>query len=115
MNCLDHLYLFEDGRPVLPDHTLYNIGLDAAPTDLVCVSPPGMLFYPNDALSFQRQLTVTGSGSRWGGLESKLPIAIVIPVFAQAKTLTVHEKNEIEKSQDNTYIHVRFVINDKFV
>ena len=75
-------------RPVLPDHTLYNIGLDAAPTDLVCVSPPGMLFYPNDALSFQRQLTVTGSGSRWGGLESKLAIAIIIPAYLDKSVLS---------------------------
>ena len=42
----------------LPDKMLYNIGLDAASTDLVCVSPSDVVFRLSDAGVFAGQLAV---------------------------------------------------------
>ena len=44
-------------RGFLPDKMLYNIGLDAASTDLVCVSPSNVVFGRSDAAMFEDQLT----------------------------------------------------------
>jgi hypothetical protein len=43
----------------LPDKMLYNIGLDAASTNLVCVSPSTVVFERSDAAMFEGQLALT--------------------------------------------------------
>lgn len=45
-------------RGFLPDKMLYNIGLDAAFTDLVCVSPSNVVFGMSDAAMFEGQLAI---------------------------------------------------------
>ena len=42
----------------LPDNVLYNIGLDAASTDLVCVSPSDVVFGLSDAAMFEGQFAM---------------------------------------------------------
>jgi hypothetical protein len=76
--------------PVLPDKTLYNIGVDIALTDIVCIAPAGLLFDPEDGPIFERQLL--HSGSRWGAEGSALPVAIVVPVFTPWGTMTGRER-----------------------
>lgn len=45
-------------RGFLPDKMLYNIGLDAASTYLVCVSPSNVVFGNSDAAMFESQLEI---------------------------------------------------------
>lgn len=50
--------IMQKGQGFIPDKMLYNIGLDAASTDLVCVSPPDVVFSLSDAAVFEGQLAV---------------------------------------------------------
>jgi len=78
--------------PVLPDNALYNIGLDVAATDLVCLAPPGLVFQADAAPALRRQLWA--SGGRWGGLGGPLPVAIVVPTYVPRAALTPAEARE---------------------
>ena len=106
------------GKGFLSDKMLYNIGLDAASTDLVCVSPHDVVFKLSDAAVFEGQLAVaeteeirkTGEEEKEkirekeGGEERKeevrVPKAIIIPVYyASASARThIHKKNSSSSS-----------------
>lgn len=62
----------------VPDNMLYNIGLDSAGTDLVCLSPSNAIFHPSDALIFENQLKAQKVMKRIG---DELPIALVVPLY----------------------------------
>ena len=51
-------------RGFLPDKMLYNIGLDATSTDLVCVSPSNVVFGMSDAGMFEKKLELRGMKER---------------------------------------------------
>jgi hypothetical protein len=62
----------------VPDNMLYNIGLDSAATDLVCLSPSNVIFHPSDALIFENQLKTEGTMKKGG---NELPTALVVPLY----------------------------------
>jgi hypothetical protein len=62
----------------VPDNMLYNIGLDSAATDLVCLSPSNAIFRPSDALMFENQLKREGTMKKGG---DELPTALVVPLY----------------------------------
>jgi hypothetical protein len=62
----------------VPDNMLYNIGLDSAATDLVCLSPSNAIFHPSDAPIFEKQLKREGIMKKGG---DELPTALVVPLY----------------------------------
>ena len=107
----------------LPDKMLYNIGLDAASTDLVCLSPPDVVFRSSDAAMFESQLAVVaetdeirrtgevgnekmreqeGEEERKGEggeeretreKEARMPKALIIPVYYASARAHIYNKN----------------------
>ena len=69
----------------VPDNMLYNIGLDSAATDLVCLSPSNAIFHPSDAAIYESQLKGKGGTKRRG---DELPIALVVPLYYALQTRT---------------------------
>ena len=71
----------------LADNTLFNIGLDASPTELVLLSPAGFTFAKSVKKIYGEYKVATKS--------SKVPISFVIPVFTEKKSLTREERQSL--------------------
>lgn len=61
------------GGNTVPDNTLFNMGLDAASTNLVCISPPNVIFDPSAAGMLESQLLKKRV--------YELPYTLVVPVY----------------------------------
>lgn len=71
----------------LADNTLFNIGLDASPTELVLLSPAGFKFAKSINKIYNEYKVATKS--------SNAPISFVIPVFTEKKSLTREERQSL--------------------
>lgn len=90
-SCAEKMNLISPEAPVLPDNVLFNVGLDASPTDLVCISPGGLIFESNPLA----KAGFSHMSSSMSSPDAKAP-AFVIPVFSPRSTLTEREALELE-------------------
>jgi len=77
---------------ILLDNTLFNIGLDASPTDLVVLSPGGLVFAHSSAKLYNEYKKATKASSA--------PVSFVIPVFSETKSLTKEQKQSLLELQE---------------
>jgi hypothetical protein len=85
----------------LPDKMLYNVGLDAAPTDVVCVVPAGMILdlatpTARRPPSLVNELRVLDNGVK-GKFEGWGPAIMVFPVYSRVAVRTSGQEDVIRR------------------
>lgn len=96
-SCMDNINEVSPEAPVLLDNLLFNIGIDASSTELICISPGGLEFdrdyisnVANEMIKASKQL-------------NNQPSALILPVYSPKSTLTEREKVEIEEYDIEQY------------
>lgn len=77
----------------LPDNLLFNVGMDVAPTQRICVSPTGLLFKRYDDVDATADASIPHELAKAMSLESTLT-ALVIPVYSAIRS--PEEENKIK-------------------
>lgn len=93
--CKDTQEHKSNGLHVVPDNTMYNIGLDSAATDLVCLSPPSAIFQPLDSIIFESQLR--GHTAILDKID-ELPTALVVPLYYALQGRKVHSTGDSHRN-----------------
>jgi hypothetical protein len=96
-SCMDNINEVSPEAPVLLDNLLYNIGMDASLTELICISPGGLEFdreyikrVANEMIKASKQL-------------NNQPPALILPLYSPKSTLTDREKVEVEEHDIEQY------------
>lgn len=88
--CAGHVNIVSPEKPVLLDNLLLNIGIDAAGTELVCLSPAGLIFdgLSAEGVSTTRGDTTGGEGKKDGSHEQRQGVEGGLAADVQALHLT---------------------------
>lgn len=78
---------------ILLDNTLFNIGLDASPTDLVLLAPGGLIFAGSTKKLFNEYIRASKSSS--------VPVSFVIPTYTETRALTTEQRQSLMELEES--------------